>query len=288
MALKDAYRVHNPQLAQADVVVLPDSCDPACPPGSYYLSTSITGTIVEPEGTGHDDHGTSYNDPNYWDFCTAGAATATLYYWKPSNVTTTNWWATGRFHEPALNNTGHSATTYWAVTDSQYGMTVHGRSYLMYLAEYVKPPSYAYPGEVNFSKSSGPYGTLLDLRDALNWEASGHNASTWQNYFYQDVYRTSLTQSSLHIKIAVDIGLDHVSPVVFAMTDYLPNWNHSGILHAITITGYNDYGSTYTYVDTCSQNCRYGYGTTGGTFTISQTALWNAVNNGPNTAGIDW
>ena len=139
VALKDAYRVHNPQLAQADVVVLPDSCDPACPPGSYYLSTSITGTIVEPEGTGHDDHGTSYNDPNYWDFCTAGAATATLYYWKPSNVTTTNWWATGRFHEPALNNTGHSATTYWAVTDSQYGMTVHGRSYLMYLAELNRP-----------------------------------------------------------------------------------------------------------------------------------------------------
>jgi hypothetical protein len=45
--------------------------------------------------------------------------------------------------------------------------------------------------------------------------------------------------------------------------------------HAITIVGYNNNTSTFTYLDTCGSAC--GGGTNGGTHSISQQTMYNAL-----------
>jgi hypothetical protein len=260
-------------------------------PRDPVLDTSYVRYIVEPEGASeHDDAGTPYTDSNYWLFCSAGAATAVLTYWDFSRLST----MTGTYVEP---NGSPSATTYWNAADTDYlrGYSTKARAYLMYIAEYTVPPSYGTRGEVTFGGANGPYGTLPDLRDALNWEASGHNTSTWSSYFYATFYAGSLTQADLHTYISSDIAT-HLAPVAaFVLTkDLSPNWpSTSTVIHAITIVGYDDSVSpaTYTYIDTCGHQC--GASSNGGVYTVSQAALWqgilDAASQGGSTAGgIDW
>jgi len=264
-------------------------CDPS--PCSYYLGTSVSRTIVEPEGNGYDDLHHAFTDSNYWNFCTAGAVTTALDYWKPTNVTG---WPAGNFTEPA-NSVHGRHTTYWkssdtgTSSDTSNGYATTGRAYLMYIAEYVQPPTWAYPGEVTFNKST-VFGTLPDSRDALNWEASGH-ASNWASYFYAWVKVSSLTDALLNSYIRWDVYTAHAPVVVFVMTDYLPNWTRTGLAHAITVYGFDDAADTYSYLDTCSVHC--GSSSNGGVHTINQTTLYNGIRAvdaalGAGSGGIDW
>ena len=82
-----------------------------------------------------------------------------------------------------------------------------------------------------------------------------------------------------------------VSPVIaITNTAYLPSWGVGGIIHAIAIIGYNNNAQTYTYVETCGGPCQSGTcGSKGqGVYTISQSALYNAIENANGNGAIVW
>lgn len=241
-------------------------------PRDPVLNTIVTQYVIEPEGVDSDDHGTSYTDGNYWLFCTAGAVAASMYYWNSTNVTN---WPAGSFTEPVYASI--RKTTYWTNTDSDAKTPYYytqGRNYIMYIAEQVNPPSYVDPGEVNFHGSVG--GTLADMRDAMNWEASGH-AGNWSGYFYYVVTQPYLTQSALHADIVSDIYYYGKPVLVITMTSGLsPNWSNGGVLHAVSVIGYDDSAGTYTYIDTCGVRC--GASHNGGVYTVNQTTLYNGIH----------
>ncbi len=252
---------------------------PLALPISAYLDDTVTDHVVETEGDLYDDTHQPEADLNYWNFCTAGAATTALYYWKPNNVTN---WPAGNFTEPYGP---HKTTTYWrssdtgTASDTSNGYPTKGRAYEMYLAEQVKPPSYATPGIVNFTYYVTHGETLSDTRDALNWEASGHCSTCWSTYFY--VVDKPASQAALHSDIASDIGGSGRAVVAFVDTGYLPNWSRSvSGWHAITIIGYDDSSGTYFYTDTCGHRCNTSSrSTNGGTWAIGQQVLFNAVHS---------
>jgi hypothetical protein len=248
---------------------------------SALLDTYVVSKIVEPEGgTRYDDLHRSYTDSNYWNFCTAGAAEAALAYWT-SNPTN---WSGGYFTEPYGP---HKSTTYWASvdtgtsSDTGNGYGTFGRAYLMYLAEQVLPPSYSRAGIVNFSYYPTHGGSLPDIRDALNWEASGHSGS-WSNYFYI-VSNPSESQLRADIRMDIDIG----APVVATVnTGYLPNWSRS-LGHSITIIGYDDSNGTYQYVDTCGRRCNgASQSTNGGIWSVSMHNMYLGIHSWGT--GIAW
>lgn len=156
----------------------------------------------------------------------------------------------------------------------------------MYIAEQVSPPSYPTPGEVTFSGWSAS-GTLRDMRDALNWEASGHSPqyASWF-YTYWENATTTFNQQDLHNAISVDIASAHVPPIVITMTSALPNWSNGTVVHAIAIVGYDDATATYTYLDTCGIRC--GSNSNGGVHTVDQTTLYNGIKNVGGPGGIVW
>jgi len=239
------------------------------------LDTSIVSQIVEPEGGGKDDANNSFTDKNYWNFCMPGAATVALYYFLPTNVTA---WPAGSFKEPSNAPSAIPAGgTYWDSKDKVNGYATYGRAYLMHLAEQVKPPSYAAPGMASFTSYPSTGANLTDLRDALNWEASGH-ASGWASFFYSIAKSSSMTQSSLHADIKKTIDGGH-AVVAAADTGLLPNWSRS-LSHAITVVGYDDTASTYKYTDTCGVHCNgSAKSKNGGVWTIAQVALYNAIKS---------
>ena len=254
--------------ASTDAVAPPDA---ASTPG--MLDTSIVSQIVEPEGGGKDDANNSFTDKNYWNFCMPGAATVALYYFLPTNVTA---WPAGSFKEPAnAPSTIPAGGTYWDSKDKVNGYSTYGRAYLMHLAMQVKPPSYAAPGMVSFASYPSTGANLTDLRDALNWEASGH-AKGWATFFYSIVSASSMTQTSLHTDIKKTIDGGH-AVVVAADTGLLPNWSRS-LSHAITVVGYDDKASTYKYTDTCGIHCNgSAKSKNGGLWTIAQATLYDAI-----------
>ena len=254
--------------AASDGAVLPDA---GPPPG--MLDTSIVSQIVEPEGGGKDDANNSFTDKNYWNFCMPGGATVALYYFLPANVTS---WPAGSFKEPSnAPSTIPSGGTYWESKDKVNGYSTYGRAYLLHLAEQVKPPSYAAPGMVSFASYPSTGANLTDLRDVLNWEASGH-ASGWATFFYSIVKASSMTQTSLHTDIKQTIDGGH-AVVVAADTGLLPNWSRS-LSHAITVVGYDDKTSTYKYTDTCGVHCNGSpKAKNGGVWTIAQVGLYDAI-----------
>jgi len=153
-------------------------------PSSATLATTPS-RVAEPYGSGYyDDLHHSYTDDNYWNFCGAGGATVTAYYWSTVNVLG---WPAGYFKEPYGP---HQSNTYWAASDTggsgdtSEGFSTIGRSYLMYMAEQVKPPSFSTPGIDQFGAYPTIGATLPDARDGINWEISGHNVSLWKNYYY--------------------------------------------------------------------------------------------------------
>ncbi|HSQ64426.1 MAG TPA: C39 family peptidase [Polyangiaceae bacterium] len=237
------------------------------------LDTTIVTQIVEPEGGGKDDSGNSFTDKNYWNFCMPGAATVALYYFLPKDVTS---WPAGNFKEPMnAPSTIPSAGTYWKSSDSVNGYTTKGRAYLMHLAEQVKPPSFGTAGLVDFSSYPTTGANLVDVRDVLNWEASGH-AQNWSTYFYSVVYAKGLTLTKLHDDVKKTIDGGH-AVVVAADTGYLPNWSRS-LSHAITIVGYDDVKATFHYTDTCGVHCNgSSKAKNGGLWTIAQKTMLDAV-----------
>jgi len=143
--------------------------------------------------------------------------------------------------------------------------------------------------------NDGVYPT--DLRDALNFEASGRSTNTnWSTYFYllvknNDVGSPASQEASdeqtFHDDVASDIGLG--APVVVeADTYYLPEWPYTHILHWITVIGYDDNAKTYT--DTCGKAC--GSSQDGGLNTIDQHRLFALAMNdqfmGNGNGGYIW
>jgi hypothetical protein len=267
-AATDVADVRTTEDAAPDVVVTPDA---GLPPG--MLDTSIVSQIVEPEGDGKDDASHSFTDQNYWNFCMPGAATVALYYFLPSDVTG---WAAGNFREPSnAPSTIPTAGTYWKSDENVNGYHTYGRAYLMHLAEEVKPPSYAAPGMASFTTYPTTGANLVDVRDAMNWEASGHAAS-YSTFFYSIVSSKGLTAAALHSDVKKTIDGGHAA-VAAVDTGYLPNWSRS-LSHAITVVGYDDVASTYKYTDTCGVHCNgSSKSKNGGVWTIAQTALFNAI-----------
>lgn len=262
-----------PDAVVVDASTAPDSAPPdaGLPPG--MLDTSIVSRIVEPEGGGKDDANNSFTDKNYWNFCMPGAGTVALYYFLPSNVTS---WPAGSFKEPSnAPSTIPPGGTYWASQDKVNGYATYGRAYLMHLAEQVKPPSYTAPGMVSFAVYPSTGANMTDLRDALNWEASGH-AQNWASFFYSITSSSGMTLAGFHADIKKTIDGGH-AVVVAADTGMLPNWSRS-LSHAITVVGYDDKASTYKYTDTCGIHCNgSAKSKNGGVWTIAQTTLYQAV-----------
>jgi len=74
--------------------------------------------------------------------------------------------------------------------------------------------------------------------------------------------------------------------VVGVNAQYLPNWstNHM-VSHYVAIIGYSNTSGTYTYLDTCGPECgSAGYGM----FTISQSQLYNGIENNNGNGSIVW
>lgn len=261
-------------------------------PQSDTLNYSVSGQTYEPPPTSTDAAGNSYNDGYYGNFCAAGASTVTLSYWSilthaGAQGGAANW-AGGQnlpFTEPS--SATRRITTYW--NDGNL------RAYLMYLAEQVLVSGWKIPGEVTFQTYPSAYTATGDIVNTLNWEAAKHG-SNWQSYFYGQVAAGSLSQSQLNSDIMSDIYGDgqggQVSPVIaITNTGYLPSWSVGGIIHAIAIIGYNNLNQTYTYVETCGGPRTQG-GTCGsngqGVYTISQSALYNAIQNANGNGAIVW
>lgn len=167
VALKESGRLVLDSSGQPTIAAV--SAMPATSTSSV-LDSSVSGKIVEPQGSLYDDHHNAESDQNYWNFCTAGAAAATLAYW-PNTYQHVTTWPAGNFTEPYGP---HLQTTWWASSDTgtssdtSNGYATKGRAYLMYLAEQVKPPDYATKGIVGFTYYPSHGGTLPDVADALN------------------------------------------------------------------------------------------------------------------------
>lgn len=271
VAAKAAHRVRR--TASGALVVAPDAPVPTLPIAKRLVTTD-TQLVVEPPGSGIDDRGVRFIDANYWNFCAPGGATVAAYYFGSSRVT-------GRAAAYYIEPYGPKRVrTYWASADSVSGYPTKGRSFLMYMAEWVFPPGWATPGLDEFSYYPTLGATLPDTRDAINWEISGHSAG-WSTWYYavQPVGGARWSEAQLHADIAWDIGYDNVPIVAAVNTAYLPNWSRS-IGHTIAIVGYDDVTRTYAYLDTCGRACNGSAGNrNGGVYTISQRALYLAIGS---------
>lgn len=147
---------------------------PTSYPSSAQLSTTWTGKVWEPKGSGSsDDLGHGYTDPNYWNFCGPGSAAVTLYYWSNSYSLVTGI-LPAYYQEPHWPVGGYHANTYWKATDS----VANWRGAIMYLAEtlLLTPDQYTwtYPGMIDWTDTYPNNGTPIDREvDGLNWVASG-------------------------------------------------------------------------------------------------------------------
>lgn len=311
LSLKLAYRVttpggaltqpsHNGSGGVHPNMCIPDPCPPP-PPSAKTLSTTVVQNTLEPWGRSNgytpsnlrctvtingttytdgirDDNNNCYRDQYYWSFCGPGAVDSALYYWNGNTDT----YPAGSYTEPSY--APYHQTTYWTSSD-------HNRSYLMYIAEVTKVPTWSTAGMVTFGTYSNAGTYLSDITNTLNWEASGHNTSTWQNYWYLSVSNSGLTASTLNADIVTDIA-DGYPVVAEVNTTNLPNWNTNGIIHYITIIGYDNNNHTYTYVDSCGTAC----GSTGaGVHTINQStadqygnSLLAAIVNVGSGGGFSW
>ncbi len=269
VAAKAAHRVRR--TAAGSLVVAPDAPVPALPIVKRLVTTD-TQLVVEPPGSGIDDRGVRFIDANYWNFCAPGGATVAAYYFGSWRVTSR---AAAYYVEPYGPK---RVRTYWASADSVSGYATKGRSFLMYMAEWVFPPGWATPGLDEFSYYPTLGATLADTRDAINWEISGHSAG-WATWYYavQPTDGSRWSEARLHADVAWDVGYDNVPVVAAVNTAYLPNWSRS-VGHSIAIIGYDDIAKTYSYLDTCGRACNGSAGNrNGGVYTVSQRALYLAI-----------
>jgi hypothetical protein len=151
---------------------------------------------------------------------------------------------------------------------------------------------WAFAGVIDWA-SSYPYdGTPVDrIRDALNWEISGHSSVTAP--YVWTPYSASLTQSVLLNDVQRDVAGPNAVPLVANVATssgryHLPNWGKRGsVNHSITIVGYDDTKGTYTYIDTCGPGCNNS-GNPAGVYTVSQQALWALLGAETDHDGIIW
>jgi len=277
IALKEAGRVVRPIVGQAPIIM------PMTPTAGYAPAATAellyTGTVtstIEAPGYGNDDHGTYYTDGYFWNFCGAGATNTALYYW---NGHTSNYGA-NTYTEPSY--AGYHSSTYWTSGD-------HGRSYEMYLAMKVLVPGWSTTGEVTFFSypSAGTY--VNDITSTMNWEASGENSSTWNNYFYiTQADDSAVTSQSLHNSVAQDVYYSRAPVVIMVNTKDLPNWagTNKALIHVVTIIGYDDSQGIYYYTDTCGTQC--GSNHNGGINTISQSQMYKALMDVGGGGGYVW
>jgi len=161
----------------------------------------------------------------------------------------------------------------------------------MYIADQVKLPGWTVPGEVTFFTSPMANTFPADLRDTMNWEASGH-ATNFGSFFYVWVPAANLSQSQLQSFIETDITDSGVPPVVNVNDNVLPSWQGSRFAgqagHSVAIVGYNNAANTYTYIETCTRESCGTQRT--GAFTISQNALYTGIQTDPQSGdgGIVW
>lgn len=247
---------------------------PAAAPAAMTLPTKMTSRIVEMPGYGKDDIGKSYTDANYWNICSAGAATVATSYFVPDPYQ-----MLGAFHEPYGR---YSVTTQWNEQDVDYnqGYVARARAYILYMAMAVDPPSYDKPGIDDFSTYPTRGGSPQAIRDAVNWEISDHaGGGQWATWFYftEPNSGSGFSADQFNDDVVADIGRVGAPVIVAVDADYLPNWPDLAhpIHHAITIVGYDNTGDTYTYLDTCGREC--GSTSNGGTHDIAQKKLFKAM-----------
>src|SRR5579884_4277552 len=130
-------------------------------PSTYTLpGTVVMDQTEEPLGNGPGDTttpdaaGAQYIDHYMWGLCGEGATTNALYSWGKY----INNWHSHAYTDP------HTTTTW---DDG------NNRSYLMWLATTVMPPSFGTPGEAAYGAYPAINTNTTDLKDTLNWEASG-------------------------------------------------------------------------------------------------------------------
>jgi hypothetical protein len=244
------------------------------PPASLTLATGRTGRIVEMPGFGQDDRDKSYVDSNYWNICSAGAATVAASYFIPDPFQ-----MSGAFHEPYGP---FSITTRWDEqdVDANLGFDARARAYMLFMAMNVDPPSFDRPGIDDFSTYPTRGGSPQAIRDAINWEISDHaGGGRWITWFYFTEPNTGLgfTADKFNADVVADVWGSGAPVIVAVDADFLPNWPDltRPLHHAITIVGYDNADNTYTYLDTCGRQC--GSTTNGGTHEIAQKKLFKAM-----------
>lgn len=313
------------------------TCNP--PPDGYTLSTSTVVSTLEPSGNprtswptippvssqlqyeyggNDDDQHVTYTNYNMYGLCGPGALTNALSYWGAPVASN----GPQLFADLSVKN-NPTAAARWGATewttwsDVSYNDIYEGgnehinpnahRSYMMYIAWLSNPNGEWNPGVNTGVMDPWHYpsqGADLQWRqDVLNWEASGHNSSTWQNFFYTTQWDSNGnpgggTQPMLLSDVESDLWYSGV-PVVAEVNSQMlyPNWPNNGgqTKHAIAIIGYDNTSSTYTYVDSCGSGTGSGTGCGANqqqrTYKINQNALWAALNNvayQPSTGDGGW
>ena len=312
LRLKAAGRI---ALVDGQVVILGAAVDPLVSPATGLaipaartLDTTYARWIVEPLGYGLDARGNRYSNLNYWNLCEAGATTSALYYWQGPTGRPDVTGTAGYFLDPyvaegaawpspgptvARSSGGARIGTYWSGSDTVNGYTAHARGYIMYIGLAMQPPGWQSAGEAVYADSSGKplYPTIgaprTNIQVALNWEASGHAAAGWAEFWYASVMRFEPAAArDLQMAVTLDVGRDGIPVVVELDTHGLPNWQAGAatphIRHAVTIVGYDNAANppTYTYIDTCGRACNNRGGNQDGQIhVIAQSQMVRAMQD---------
>lgn len=280
MARKAHYQIMAPQIGAICTETCLDGNRPRMPEHGL-LNTAVVATTIEPNADGIDSAGQPYTNIDMWYLCGPAAAVNALAFWgAPVNRFGTN---------RSVDRADGIATTW----DDQYQ-----RSYMQYLAWAVQPPGWS-PGMMDSSHNPSYGVRLYDMRDALNWVASGENAATYANFFYSIRWwdDPGVTAGTLRQDVENDIVGDGVPVVAEINAHLLPNWPNSAfwlsnahplLRHFITIIGFDNLlrnadGSigVYYYTDTCGQSTGCGSLDDGGVQQISQDQLWQAITDVP-------
>jgi hypothetical protein len=181
------------------------------------------------------------------------------------------------------------------------GFTAHARGYIMYLSMAMKPPGWISAGMPVYADRAGNalYPTIgaprTNIQVALNWEASGHAADGWAEYWYASVMRFEPTAAAdLRTAVTLDVGRDGVPVVVELDTHGLPNWQAGSatphIRHSVAIVGYDNTARppTYTYVDTCGRACNNRGGNQNGSLHVIAQSQMVAAMQDTLGSGFVW
>lgn len=184
---------------------------------------------------------------NMFNLCGPGAVDNVLYYWNTKS---------NNYGRNSLVN-DHITTTTWDDYDN--------RAYMFYLAWQMQPAGLGWqPGMMDSTHTPSWGVSLWDVRDGLNWEASGHNASGYTNFYYYIEWHnaTNWSESNFLNNVVNDTWNDSRPVEAEVNARLMPNWANNGLKtnHAIAIIGYDYHaiakdgnrGVLY-YLDSCGQ-----------------------------------